>query len=65
MQIFDHNKKQVGSKICGKKYGGIKIEVPSNTAYVVLYSDYEATEQGFTASFQAVSAPKPPSKGIE
>ena len=63
VQILDHNKKQVGKKICGKKYDKLKIEVPGNTAYVVFLSDYEATEQGFTANFQAISAPKPPSKG--
>jgi hypothetical protein len=40
-----------------------KIEIPGSTAYVVFFSDYEATEDGFTANFQAVSAPKPPSKG--
>ena len=63
VQILDRNKTPVGSKICGKKYNELKIEVFGSTAYVVLYSDYEATEQGFTANFQAISAPKPPSKG--
>ena len=63
VQILDHNKTPVGSKICGKKYDELKVEVLGSTAYVVLYSDYEATEQGFTANFQAISAPKFPSKG--
>ena len=63
VQILDHNKTPVGSKICGKKYDELKVEVLGSTAYVVLYSDYEATEQGFTANFQAISAPKLPSKG--
>ena len=63
MQILDRNKNHVGYKICGKMKDNTKIEIPGSTAYVVFFSDYEATEDGFTANFQAVSAPKPPSKG--
>ena len=48
--------------MCGKKYD-IKIEVPGKIVYIVLYSDYEATEQGFTANYQAVTPAAPPMKG--
>ena len=62
VRILDQNQKLVGTKICGMKYD-LKIEVLGTTAYVVFHSDEEATEQGFQATFEAISPPKPASKG--
>ena len=62
VQILDQNQKLVGTKICGRK-SDLKIEVPGTTAYVVFHSDEEATEEGFQATFEAISPPKPASKG--
>lgn len=62
VQILDHKNGSVGKKICGNQ-PNVTVEVPGNTAYVKLHSDDVATEQGFEATFEALSPPKPAPKG--